>query len=115
MELSELDLFILKKILKKDKTSSWALAKDYSWEEKNKLCQMKKNELNEFYTKKSNMIEYRLRLMKNEGFILLEKNGEEIFVVDSDRVKLGKKKFITGTKESLEILFSNNKCVIFEI
>jgi len=115
MKMDSVNLHILKSILSKQKITTWSLSKSYPWEELKKINSMGKQEILSFYGKKCGMIEYRLKCMTKEGFVLLEKNGDEVYIVDENRVKLGKKCFINGRRECLEIMFSDGKCVIFEI
>jgi hypothetical protein len=115
MDLDQIDIFILRRILKRERISTWTLAKEYHWKESDKFCQMSKLDLVSFYQNKSKVIEYRLKQMVKEGFVLIEKEGTSAFIIDSSRIRLGSKVFLTGKKECIEIMFSDGKCVIFEI
>jgi len=111
--LDELDIWIIREFYEKRVTTTWEMAKNYNWLDKPN--HIKNKEENNFFQSKSMMIEYRIKRFIKEGFVKIEGNGEKIFVLDEERVKISKHKFPNGIKNCLMIKNKNNKWFILEI
>ncbi len=111
--LDSLDIVILKKIYLKGVTTTWDIANSYSWEDKPK--ELSKIQRNNFFSAKTNLIEYRIKRLAKDGLIHIERNSEKIFVLDTKRVIIKKHKFPSGYKNALLIKDLNNSWIIFQI
>lgn len=114
MQISEIDIFILKEIFGKGVVTTWNMALSYNWPDKPKS--MIKSKENAFFSAKTGLIEYRIKRLAKEGFIKIEKNnGEKIFILDEDRIIINKHKLPCGYKECLFLKDSENKWMICQI
>lgn len=111
--LDDLDKFILKSFLEKGVTTTWEIAKEFYWGDKPR--NMSKRQENEFHSKKTMVIEYRMKKLEKENLIKIEKNSEKIFVLDSDKVLLRRHKFPNGFKESLLVQDTKGYWSIYQI
>jgi len=111
--LDALDIWIIKEFYEKRVTTTWDMSKNYKWTDKKR--NLTNREENKFFLSKSMMIEYRIKRFIKEGFVKIEGNGEKIFVLDVERVKISRHKFPNGMKGCLMIKNKNNKWVILEI
>lgn len=112
MIIDDLNIFILRSFLEKEITTTWEIAKEYDWGEKKDRTKVQGAH---FYTAKNNVIEYRIKKMSYEGLINIENNGEKVFVLNTDKVKLSRHKFPgCGLKDCLLIKNSDNFWLIIQ-
>lgn len=113
MEITELDIFIIKQIYSMGVVNTWDIAKTYNWDDKKR--DMTQNQKNAYLTSKNNTIEYRLKRLAKMGLIKIEKNHEKIYVLDTNRVILTKHKFKCGIRDSIQIKNKDNRWIIQQI
>lgn len=122
MILSDLDIKILVEFIEKGITTTWEMAKKFSWEDKPRgfgkgsLGGRKQTE-NYFYIKKNLVIKNRIRRMIEDGIISIEKDEDkkDTFILDDSRTRVTKHKFPNGMHKALFLQDSEGKWIIFQI
>lgn len=121
MILDSLDMFIILEFLREKETTTWKIAKKFKWEDSPSQGFEKKLQAKTFHSAKCNLVEYRIKKMIKEGIITKEYNGEKLYVLDTDKVKLQKQKkpkvilLPNQYKECLLIKDKENKWMVFQI
>lgn len=108
----DLDFFIIKSIYSAfdsgKEITTYKIAKEYDWGDENPKD-------DRFFNSKTNLVSYRLKKMKEEGFVDIEKNGDgkNVYNLIKENVILSKHKFPDGYKDA--ILVDCNGWCVFEV
>lgn len=120
MAFAEKDIFILSNIylsaLKKERVTTWTLAKKYPWEDK-RIFKSKSEEIY-YYTTKSLAFSDRLKIMAKKGIIEINKDkyNKNVYTLIGDKVVMKKYEMpITKKRRNTIAILENNKWNIFEL